>query len=279
MRKLIYIVITLIITGCRFSGHHSETHYEMNKDNTKDNSNNFVSCVLLSEPKWDKEKLLKDLNQECNISSLSEQENDILAGEVDDCTVGITLIPNPIPNGEAESYADDNYLWPNAVEIVKSHKAHILITVMGNCDVIKTAKITTKVVDACLQQENTIAVFNEIAVYEPKTYHEAAQSLHQNNLPTYNWIWLGIYNNGDVQGIYTYGMRQFGKEEIEVFANAKTEDIYEFVFDIVNYVINYDVTLKSGETIGFTENEKLPITISNGIAVDGESIKIAYPSK
>ena len=34
--------------------------------------------------------------------------------------------------------------------------------------------------------------------------------------------------------------------------------------------------LKDGETIGFSEEQKLPITISEGVSVEGESIKISY---
>jgi hypothetical protein len=46
---------------------------------------------------------------------------------------------------------------------------------------------------------------------------------------------------------------------------------------LASYVLEYDVTLKNGETIGFSEDEKLPITLSNGIALDGETLKIQYP--
>ena len=262
MRNLIYIIIILVVTGCRLSVHRSDNLNGMNTNEaTTFSNNNFVSCVLLSEPKWDKNKLIEDLKNEWNISSLTEQDNDILAGEFDDCTVGITLIPNQIPNGEAERYAEYNYLWSGGVEIIKSHKAYLLITVLGNGDVIETAKITTKLIDASLQQEKAIAVFNDVAVYQPQIYHEAAQSLHEDKLPLYNWIWLGIHNNGDIPGIYTDGLRQFGKEEIEVYGDAKLEDIYEFVFDVASYIINYDITLKTAKqsVIPRTKNSRLPL--------------------
>lgn len=41
-----------------------------------------------------------------------------------------------------------------------------------------------------------------------------------------------------------------------------------------NYVIN--VTLHNGETIGFMEEQKLPITRCKGIALDGQTLKIVY---
>lgn len=45
---------------------------------------------------------------------------------------------------------------------------------------------------------------------------------------------------------------------------------------IAEYVITEDVLLKDGETIGFSEEEKLPITESKGQAVDGTTLKIKY---
>lgn len=90
---------------------------------------------------------------------------------------------------------------------------------------------------------------------------------------------MDICRNDDIPGIYTYGLRKFGKDEIEVYANAPLGDIRDFVLDIVAYILEYDVTLNNGETIGFSEYLKLPITLSKGIALNGESLKIAYPEK
>ena len=80
------------------------------------------------------------------------------------------------------------------------------------------------------------------------------------------------------QGIYTYGLRKFGKEEIEVYADADLNEGRDFLFDIVAYVLECDVVLNDGETIGFSEEQKLQITVSPGIALPGDTIKIEYPS-
>ena len=56
-------------------------------------------------------------------------------------------------------------------------------------------------------------------------------------------------------------------------------DLRGFVLDIASYVLEQDVTLRDGETIGFSEGQKLPITRSAGIWHDGMTLKIGYPSK
>ena len=69
----------------------------------------------------------------------------------------------------------------------------------------------------------------------------------------------------------------FRKKEIEVLdTNIDPFDLYNFIYDISFYVLSNDVELKDGETIGFSEEQKLPITISEGVSVEGESIKISY---
>ncbi len=80
-------------------------------------------------------------------------------------------------------------------------------------------------------------------------------------------------------GIYTYGLRKFGKEEIEVYAPADLSDIRDFLMDIVHYILSDDVTLQDGETIGCSEEQKLAITLSEGIALDGMTLKLEYPDE
>ena len=74
-------------------------------------------------------------------------------------------------------------------------------------------------------------------------------------------------------------MKKFGRDEIEVYTDTEQADfneIHSFMLDIVTYILESDVTLNDGETIGFTEDQKLPITRSKGIALDGQTLKIGY---
>lgn len=86
------------------------------------------------------------------------------------------------------------------------------------------------------------------------------------------------FKHGNQNGILTRGLTNFGKMEIEVCADAPLNDILDFITDISNYILSYDVTFNDGETIGRDENEKLKISISPGIAIDEPTVKIEYPS-
>ena len=45
---------------------------------------------------------------------------------------------------------------------------------------------------------------------------------------------------------------------------------------IAGYVVDQDVILHDGETIGFTNEQRLKIVKSAGVNVAGESLKILY---
>ena len=70
-------------------------------------------------------------------------------------------------------------------------------------------------------------------------------------------------------------MKEFGKSEIEIIdAHMEGSEVYDFLLSILDYVLEQDVTLHHGETIGFTEEQKIKITESEAIYLEGTSLKI-----
>lgn len=195
----------------------------------------------------------------------------------------VGLIEAPVPNGEAEYWAQGNYMWKDGVEIVKTHKAQLIVCIMGDSpDILAKGKLYVKLASSALKQENALALYNEGAVFPPDMYIAFCEPMKGGALPILNLVWFGIYGNDKQIGVYTYGMRRFGKQEMEVYVpreNADLNNIRAFLLDIADYVLSGNVTLKDGETIGFTAEQKLPITLSKGIAVDGNTLKIAYDGK
>jgi hypothetical protein len=91
------------------------------------------------------------------------------------------------------------------------------------------------------------------------------------------FVYVGMYLDKEGFCAFTSGMRYFGKEEIEVIdSKAQPEQVLSFMYSISEYILVDDIELKDGETIGFTEEQKLPITISKGVSVDGDTVKIGF---
>lgn len=115
-------------------------------------------------------------------------------------------------------------------------------------------------------------------MFEPKFYQDFAQIVKEDELPVYNLIWFGLYRTEQGLNAYTYGMDVFGKSEMEVLnVDADPADLREFLANIASYVLEYDVTLRDGETIGFSEEDKHRITYSRGVSLpDRMTLKISY---
>ena len=54
------------------------------------------------------------------------------------------------------------------------------------------------------------------------------------------------------------------------------EALYHFLTDVASYVILGDVNFEDGETVGFSDDQKLPIAISPGVALKADTVKIGY---
>ena len=248
-----------------------------------DNAGKFIGFVLLSESLWDKDKFFADMKSEWGIKIEDDhpEDSDVVYVEADGFRIIIGLMPSAIPNGEAEHYAKANYMWKDAERVVARHGAHLLVTVMGDGDMADKARLYVKVTASLLGQDTALALYSEGAVYQPEMFRDCAGMMRdksmENVLPMLNLVWFGLYGDGKIGGVYTYGMRRFGKEEIEVYvpaADANLNEIRNFLVSVAAYVIGEDVVLLDGETIGFSAEQKLPIKVSPGIAVNGNTVKI-----
>lgn len=267
----------------------------------KENPGNFIGYVLLEEAKWNKAEFLQNLKATWDIEDEpedeledeneeeTETEEDIYDSDGDDTFVisyhgmmlAVSLMPGPIPDGEAEEAARNNFMWHEGAEQVKRHKAFLLVAVMGKGNSpIEGGKLLVKAVTVACKQEGVLGIYNGDGnvVYEPDYYLRCSQMMEEDLVPICNLIWFGLYRGrqGGLCG-YTEGMSAFGYDEIEVLdSQADAESIHEFLMDIASYVITEEAVLRDGETIGFSETQRLPITKSKGVAVNGDSLKIGF---
>lgn len=245
----------------------------------------FLGFVLLEKAHWDKGRLIADLKAEWDIDVPEEDKDDrkdngdSLVFEADDMIAAVSLMHGPVPGGEAEDNAENNYMWPDAVKAAQSHAAHIMVTVLGKeTDVRLRGQFFVKLAAACCRQPGVLGVYTSGVVFEPSFYADMAGVMKEGELPLNNWIWFGLHRReGGVCG-YTYGMDVFGKEELEVLdADADPLAVREFLVSLAGYVIGSDVTLNDGETIGFSQGDRHRITRSPGVALpDQPTLKVSF---
>ena len=250
-----------------------------------DRTGPFAGFVLLSKGAWDKQQFIRDMKETWNITveeydASEEKDDDALVFEVGDMLAAVSLATYPIPNGEAELNAENNYMWEDAVQVAREHRAHIMVAVLGKEEkVLEKGKLFTKLVAACCRQEYATGVYTSGVVFEPRFYEGFADMIKEDELPIFNWVWFGLYRSEGGLNAYTYGMDVFGKEEMEVLnTDAEPGDLRDFLASLASYVLACDVMLQDGETIGFSADDKHTITRSPGVSLPEEqmTLKISW---
>lgn len=250
-----------------------------NEENEK--SSVFMGFILLKEPILDIEQAKRDIIADWDITiSEKESDKDTLIFNSDEMMVTITLLPMPIPNEEAENAASTNYMWKDAVEITKTHKAQILVAILNDKkSQLEKGKLYVKICSSLLKQDNAIGIYTSGTVFEPSYYIDVTNVMRDDDIPVLIWIYIGFYGSEKGMNGYTYGMKNFDKDEIEIIdSNQGAREIHSFLLDIAYYILANDITLKDGETIGSTEEQKLTITRSKAISLppDTETLKITF---
>lgn len=258
---------------------------ENNPTDSNESSGIFNGFVLLNSSECDLEQIKANLQHDWNISSSpengsSEEEKEgILVFEADGCMVAVSFVDAPVPDGEAEHYAQGNYLWPEAVEVTKTHVSQLILAVFSRAaSPLDSGRMYTKLAASCLKLPNAVGLYSSGTVFQPELFVEMAETMKSDDLfPLLNLVYFGLVRTESGVNGYTYGLRAFGKDEIEVLDSQVTPaELREFLMDISLYIVEQNVTLRDGETIGFSAEQKLPIMRSDGVYLDGDTLKIKF---
>ncbi len=255
----------------------SEAKNNVNEADEKKEGNVLAGFVLFKDANMDWTRFRKNLADDWDITFEDEVKEGALVFKNEGMVVALSLMPNPVPDNEAENAAKNNILWKDGDKEVAKHGAHIMLAVMNKFDAIDQALLFAKVACSLLKLDNAIAIYKNPTCYEKKFYVDFAMSIKEGELPMPILIYTGMYLAKTGICAFTSGMRFFGKEEIEVVDSQKQPgEVISFLLSITEYVVSENAELKDGETIGFTEDEKLPITVSDGVSVQGTTVKIGF---
>lgn len=242
----------------------------------------LLGMVLLQdESSFDLDNFLKDYNNSYTdqIQELSGDNTSAafrIAGEM----VVIGHMPLPVPAGDIEGTAQYAYNWPTALEDTKSHKSHLIVSVVqGGADQVQRYKIFTQVLCSLLRSSSALGVYkgNQSLLLPKEDYLDEAGLMNEEYLPINLWVYIGLRETDNGNAGYTYGLIEFGKAEMEILNSSRSlEDIRAFLFNIAHYVLDYDITFQDGQTVGGSEEEKIAVKFSKGAFVAGDSFKLAY---
>jgi len=192
--------------------------------------------------------------------------------------IAIAFMPAPVPGDDIEGTAQYAYNWPKALEELKDHTGHAIVSVIGGSSSAKERYSTlTMLLHAILSTSNAVGVYqgNETLLIPKGQYLEFSGMLKDGGIPVPLWVYIGLRKNGDKNSVYTFGLKSFGKKELEIIDSTENMDaLYDFVLNICSYIISSDVTLNPGETFGYTAEQKISISSAKGAFTEGEVLRL-----
>lgn len=236
--------------------------------------------VLLTAPNFDSHQLLQDLQTDWQLPIQNpERQEDSITFSIGDFLCVLGLLPAPIPNDEAVHRAKLNYLCDDAVSVAQAHTAHLMVTIINQAEgsEIEGMKLYSKIIASVLNQDNATAVYTSGTVFTAPFYQKVAkQYLSNDDTPIILWVFIGLGQNERGNQLYTIGMNKFNKDEMEILNSPLAmQTLHTSLLSMCSYIITANLTLKDGETVGFSETQKWQITRSKSVYAEEEmSLKI-----
>lgn len=172
-------------------------------------------------------------------------------------------MPAPIPNGEAEEYADRNFLWPDGRTEVAGHRSHVVVTTlnMETISPVQSAMIVSRLALVALRLFDGIGVYwGGASVCNSRSVFESfCEDMTEEDLPVILWLRYQVVRaTDDSIGVYTLGMQQFGLMDIEVDrCTMNVRDLFEFVSNYALYLIQSGPVISDGDTVGGNDGERV----------------------
>ncbi|MGZ3427524.1 MAG: DUF4261 domain-containing protein [Polyangia bacterium] len=245
-----------------------------------------LAFVLLSEPVLPKgEEIARAFASFAPASDhirvgKSETKGKLAALELDLSPHGRALIamaPMPIPNGEADEAARYSLAALGHGWKLSPHKAHLVVTVTAadGDGAVETLSRFTSLVAAVTQVAPAVGVYwgNAGATHDPKFF--VATAREPGIVPRIT-LWNGVSVASDGANrvsLLSRGMKQLGLPDLLLTApKADMGGAVETFFDLLAYLADRGTPLPDGDTVGRTDNERLPVHYVPSPIAPGERV-------
>jgi hypothetical protein len=177
-------------------------------------------------------------------------------------SVLVVQIAKPVPTDEALAAVRSSWMWQESDEVVRSHRAHAIVTAAEADTPVGAAWDVARVCAALLAAGNGAALYwgNSRQVHPVKAAIELASKLSSPPVP----LWVGITISGaSKKGPFsaaTHGLESLGHKEFEVRDTTMAiGNLRMTLLELAAYVIANGPVLEHGQTFG--PNEKVRWTI------------------
>lgn len=242
-----------------------------------------TATILLSDKNTlETKSLVAALKSDWKINADSASTRDkTVVFSVPGATVMIAHLDYPVPAAEIKAGADLSWLWKNAAPEALRHQSQVVISVIGAATkTVELYKILTKVAGATLENTHATGYFiNDRYLLLPKNFvlSAARNMLNEETLPLYCWVYFGMLQESEGASGYTYGLQDFGMQEMEVVNSKNTlTEVHSMLYELTGYLLQKNVRLQDGQTFEGLEDLKLPVRLSKAAFLQGQTMKLEF---
>lgn len=242
----------------------------------------ILGMVLLEQPNsLNFEEFFKELKDKWHLEiKNTDAKGDIAVFDTNGYHIAVANMAFPVPGKEILETAKLNYLWKNAADEVAKCKGHIVLSITNAGDNPMAENLLySKLASSLMNNSKSIGIYlgGRTLVLREDFYQDNVESMSEEDLPLFIWLYFGLIKENGKQSIYTYGLADFGRKEMEIVDSKHSHgELTELMFNMAHYIIASDVELQDGETIGMSAEQKLEISESKGRYLNGNTLKIAY---
>ena len=200
---------------------------------------------------------------------------------INGCTCIVAFIAAAIPAEDIEHCAQFAYSWQTVLEDIGTVDGHAIVSVgAGDMDIVDRHLLFARILYSMMATPpSCVGIYqgNQTLLISRERYLGFYQEIQQADIAALIpfWVYIGWQVNEHGSSIYTYGLNDFGKQELEVVNSAlELDELYPFLLNVCAYLIQADVELQDGETLGYSADQKIDIVASAGVFLEGETLKL-----
>lgn len=187
-----------------------------------------------------------------------------------DATGNYTLIEQPIPWAQIEGPCDLAWYWPEATDVMRSHRQHLFLTVVDEAkSAIDRAIRHTQLTVALAAASPSVGLVwaPSVTVHKPADFAVVASKMTPDDLPLQLWVDFRVSQRDDgALMLFTTGMDSLGERELEVERyTGEPDKLAGDVYNIAHYVIEKQAVLQEGEAIGLPDERRVNVSIGPSV--------------
>ena len=236
----------------------------------------IMGYLLLQDTEFHISEIMATLIRRFNVDVKFDKEMNAFTFQYEKFIVGASFVEHSMEMEGVVEGCKYNFLWSGAKEAVSKHQAHVLLSIMNCNNKLEGYKLFSNLMSVFCNFDNTIAVYMpaQALTLNSKTYVEDSRVLVTGRNPVHLWVCICPVYIEDATVVYTYGLNEFGKNEIEVRSTKRHfMELFDFVYHLADSIIGKDIEIQDGDEIGTADGEVLTAHVNDGVYIDRVSVK------